>query len=139
MTILITERAVTKVVAAATASVPGTTGFSTGMGRLTGRGFPRFDVQLDHDADTATIEAFIAVTWPSPLIDIAETVRSTIVEHVRVLCGIEVLACNVVVGPVIPAKDRVTTEDLAMPPLTPRTVNVPPPVRLAPISIRRWR
>lgn len=139
MTVLITERAVTKVVAAATASVPGTTGFSTGMSRLTGRGFPRFDVQLDHDADTATVEAFIAVTWPSPLVDIAETVRSTIVEHVRILCGIEVLACNVVVGPVLPAKTRVTCEDLSLPPLAPRPVSVPAPIKLAPISIRRWR
>lgn len=139
MTVLISERAVTKIVAAAAASVPGTRSFSTGMGRLTGRRYPRFDVQLDHDADTATIEAFIAVTWPAPLVDVAEKVRETIIEHVRVLCGIEVLACNVVVGPVFPAKQRVTASELNFPPLTPTPVAVPAPLRLNPITVRKLR
>ncbi|QGU02898.1 hypothetical protein CKALI_10215 [Corynebacterium kalinowskii] len=139
MTVIISERAVTKIVAAATATVPGTTGFSTGVGRLTGRGYPRFDVQLDHDADTATVEAFIAVTWPAPLIEIAETVRRTIVEHVQTLCGIEVLTCNVVVGPVVPAKKRVSSADLELAPVSPTPVVVPPPLKLVPITVGRSR
>ncbi|QMV86166.1 Asp23/Gls24 family envelope stress response protein [Corynebacterium hindlerae] len=120
----ISERAVTKIVAAAVASVPGTATIKSGVGRLTGRAFPRFDVQLDDDGDTATIEAFIAVTWPAPLLDVAETVRDTIVEHVHTLTGIKVLACNVVVGPVVAGEGRVLVEDLALPPLvtTPITV-----------------
>lgn len=120
----ISERAVTKIVAAAVASVPGTATIKSGVGRLTGRAFPRFDVQLDDDGDTATIEAFIAVTWPAPLLDVAETVRETIVEHVHTLTAIKVLACNVVVGPVVAGEGRVLVEDLALPPLvtTPITV-----------------
>ncbi|QTH60194.1 Asp23/Gls24 family envelope stress response protein [Corynebacterium hindlerae] len=116
----ISERAVTKIVAAAVASVPGTSVVKPSVGRT----FPRFDVQLDDDGDTATIEAFIAVTWPAPLLDVAETVRETIVEHVHTLTGIKVLACNVVVGPVVAGEGRVLVEDLALPPLvtTPITV-----------------
>lgn len=135
MSVRISERAVTKVVAAATASVPGTTGFSTSMGRITGRGFPRFDVQLDPDADTATIEAFIAVTWPCPVGAVAAAVRDHIIEHVGVLCGIEVLACNVVVGPVLPSKERITKESLALPALQPAPVPAPPSLRLQPITV----
>lgn len=139
MAVTISERAVTKIVAAATAAVPGTTGFTTGMGRLTGRGFPRFDVQLDHDADTATVEAFIAVTWPSPITEVAAAVRAAIIEHVRVYCGIEVLVCNVVVGPVIPAKQRVQASDVILPEVTPLSVTVPAPLPLDPVTIRRHR
>lgn len=139
MQVTIAERAVTKVVAAATASVPGTIGFSTSVGRLTGRGFPRFDVQLDFDADTATVEAFIAVTWPSPVTTIATTVRDQIIADVRTFCGIEVLACNVVVGSVLTAKTRVTADELSVQAAVPRRLPDPAPLKLKPVYLRGHR
>ncbi|MFV8394792.1 Asp23/Gls24 family envelope stress response protein [Corynebacterium hindlerae] len=116
----ISERAVTKIVAAAVASVPGTAVVKPSVGRT----FPRFDVQLDDDGDTATIEAFIAVTWPAPLLDVAETVRARIIEDVNTLTAIKVLACNIVVGPVVAGEGRVLVEDLTLPPLVPTPITV---------------
>lgn len=135
----ISERAVTKIVAAATLSVPGTISTSSGMDRITGRSFPRFDVQLDHDADTATVEAFIAVSWPSPLLDVAETVRATIIDHMWTLAGIEVLVCNVVVGPVLASSRGVAADDVQVQPLTPLPIPEPKPVPLRPIYVRGQR
>lgn len=124
MTVTISERSVTKLVAAATSTVPGVASLSTGMGRITGRTFPRFDVQLDPDGDTATIEVIIAVTWPSPVASVAEAVRDTIIEHLRILAGVKVLSCNVMVGPVVASENRVTRSDLVMPTIAPLPITV---------------
>lgn len=124
MSVVISERAVTKLVEAAIRCVPGTVSVATGMGKLTGRSYPLCDVSLDDDGDTATVEAFIAVTWPSPLLSVAETVRSTIIDHVRTLAGIEVLACNVMIGQVLASSERVTENDLDLPALEPTPITI---------------
>ncbi|MEJ5928019.1 Asp23/Gls24 family envelope stress response protein [Corynebacterium sp. H128] len=124
MSVVVTERALTKIVEAAVDSVPGTVSFSTGMGRLTGRAFPRCDVQLDDTATAMSVEVFIAVTWPSPVNEVAAAVQRTIIEHVRVLAGLKVDTCNVVVGPVISTSRRIDREDLQLPALVPIPVKI---------------
>ena len=65
MGVRISERAVSRIVAGAAASVPGTTELARS---LAGRTYPRYDVIVDDAAGTCSVEAFIAVVWPSPVL-----------------------------------------------------------------------
>ncbi|AKK02262.1 Asp23/Gls24 family envelope stress response protein [Corynebacterium epidermidicanis] len=116
LTVRISERAITRIVAAAVASVPGTISHSAGIDRLTGRKFPRYDVQLDELQGTVSIETFIAVTWPSPVVKVAEAVRDAVRMHVETFTGLTVSQVNVVVGPVVHTGLRVTADQLALSP-----------------------
>lgn len=106
--IRISERAVSRIVIAAIASVPGTVVVARGSSRLAGRTYPRIDVQLDDDGHTASIEAFIAVSWPSPVIAVSVAVRATIIDWVQAMTGITALRVNVVVGLVVSSDEKVT-------------------------------
>ncbi|WP_460490469.1 Asp23/Gls24 family envelope stress response protein [Corynebacterium nasicanis] len=133
----ISERAVSRIVAAAADSVPGT----TTLGRsLAGRTYPRYDVIVDDLSGTCSVEAFIAVVWPAPLTAVATTVRRTIADWVTDMTGLTVTQVNVVVGPVVPDVP-VTASAVAAHPTRPRLrpVSTPPPPRLRPITVRSHR
>ncbi|MBI8999504.1 Asp23/Gls24 family envelope stress response protein [Corynebacterium sp. CCM 9185] len=119
----ISEKTVTKIVRQAAASVPGTTGQAGGLDVL-GRNYPRFDVELDRNADAVAIDAYIAVSWPSPVTRVAETVRTTIFDWVRDMTNIPVVRVNVTVGPIVPGADRVTEAELSAFDTTPRLRSV---------------
>lgn len=108
----ISEKTVTRIVRRAAASVPGTTDQAGGLDVL-GRNYPRFDVELDSNSDAVAIDAYIAVTWPSPVTRVAETVRTTIFDWVRDMTDIPVVRVNVTVGPIVPGADRVTEAELS--------------------------
>ena len=147
MWLKITERAVSRIVAAAAASVPGTTELLRSLERPATRTYPRYDVLIDHAARTCSIEAFIAVVWPSPVTAVAEAVRATVTEWVQDFTGLTVTRVNVVVGPVVRGRP-VTAELLDAHPTHPRlrpvTVRpgpvvcprVGPPAPLQPITVR---
>ncbi len=126
----ITERALRRIVAAAADSVPGTKSLGRSLERIAGRTYPRYDVIIDDAAGTASVEAFIAVTWPSPVTEVAKAVRTTITDWVHGLTGLRVTQVNVVVGPVISGEHvhRVTREQIDARPRLPklRPVEAPP-------------
>lgn len=139
MPLRITERAVSRIVAAAAASVPGVMELGRSLERPTGRTWPRYDVIVDDAAGTCSIEAFIAVVWPSPVTAVAEAVRTTIADWVRDSTGLTVTRVNVVVGPVV--RGRAVTAELidahpTHPRLRPVTVRLTP---LRPITVGRSR
>ncbi|MEZ2189823.1 Asp23/Gls24 family envelope stress response protein [Corynebacterium sp. CCM 9204] len=121
----ISEKTVTKIVRQAAASVPGTTEHSGGLDVL-GRGYPRFDVELDSNSDAVSIDAYVAVIWPSPVTRVAETVRTAIFDWIRDMTDIPVVRVNVTVGPIVPGGERVTEAELmsfdTTPPLRPVVV-----------------
>ncbi|MCK7637503.1 Asp23/Gls24 family envelope stress response protein [Corynebacterium pygosceleis] len=116
----ISEKTVTKIVRQAAASVPGTTDQVSGGIDVLGRGYPRFDVELDSNGDAVSIDAYIAVTWPSPVTRVAETVRTTIFDWVRDMTDIPVVRVNVTVGPIVQGTERVTDTQLRDFDTTPR-------------------
>lgn len=137
----ISERAVTRIVEAACASVPGTVRVTRSLERLS-RSYPRFDVLVEPttpgstEAGSVSVEAHIAVAWPSPAADVACAVRDTIIEWVEDLTGLYCTRVNVVVGTAIvdqhqrsslSSRPQVSAETLAHanlhPPITP--VRVP--------------
>ncbi|GAB2501645.1 hypothetical protein CATRI_01950 [Corynebacterium atrinae] len=130
MTLTITDRAVARIVAMAAASVPGTTSLERGLDRLAGRTYPRYDVEVDEYSNSCSVEAFIAVTWPSPVTLVAEAVRTTITEWVQALTGLAVTRVNVVVGPVVPGA-RISPELIDAHPAHP----TPRPVTVAPLRV----
>ncbi len=140
MGLRITEKAVSRIVAVAAASVPGTTELGRSLERLAGRSYPRYDVLVDDAAGTCSVEAFIAVVWPSPVTAVAEAVRTTIAHTVQDMTGLTVTRVNVVVGPVVPGR-RVTPAHVAAHPTRPslRHVTTPTPLPLRPVTVRRSR
>ncbi|MBC3186054.1 Asp23/Gls24 family envelope stress response protein [Corynebacterium sp. zg-331] len=124
--IFITERAVSRIVAAAAQSVPGTTQVGKAFDRLAARGFPRYDVLVDAERGVVSIEAFIAVTWPAPVTRVAEEVRTTITNSVTSMTGLRVTHCNILVGAVVKGSRRITAELIdatpSLPALQPVTV-----------------
>ncbi|WPF66470.1 MULTISPECIES: Asp23/Gls24 family envelope stress response protein [unclassified Corynebacterium] len=127
--IFITERAVSRIVAAAAQSVPGTTQVGKTLDRIAARSFPRYDVLVDAERGVASIEAFIAVTWPAPVTRVAEEVRATITDWVTGMTGLQVTHCNILVGTVVKGEHRVTAELIDaspdLPALRPVTVREP--------------
>ncbi|HHU66408.1 Asp23/Gls24 family envelope stress response protein [Corynebacterium sp.] len=140
MGLRITEKAVSRIVAVAAASVPGTTELGRSLERIAGRTYPRYDVIVDDTAGTCSIEAFIAVLWPSPVTAVAEAVRTTIAHAVEDMTGLTVTRVNVVVGPVVTGRP-VTAAHVAAHPTRPslRPVTAPAPVQLRPVTVRRHR
>lgn len=139
MTLRITDRAVARIVTIAAASVPGTTELGRSLERPAGRTWPRYDVIVDDATGTCSIEAFIAVVWPSPVTAVAEAVRTTIADWVRDCTGLTATRVNVVVGPVV--RGREVTAELVdahptHPQLRPITVR---PTPLRPITVGRSR
>lgn len=143
MWLKISDRAVSRIVAAAAASVPGTVGLGRSLDRPTGRTYPRYDVIVDDLAGTCSVEAYIAVTWPSPITDVAEAVRDSIIAWIDDATGLKATHVNVVVGPIVPGQ-RVPKSAATRPQL--RTVKVPPlrithpvikssPIPLRPVTI----
>lgn len=118
------EKAVTRVITAATRAVPGTVEVGRTLERIASRSFPRFDVLIDQDRGLASIEAYIAVGWPSPVTSVAEAVRSTITEWVQAMTGLDVDHVNVVVGSVVSGERRVTQTFLDAHPLDPEITPV---------------
>ncbi|QGU03728.1 Asp23/Gls24 family envelope stress response protein [Corynebacterium comes] len=147
MGVKISDRAVSRIVAAAAASVPGTIELGRSLERPAGRTYPRFDVIVDDTSRTCSIEAFIAVAWPSPVTTVALTVRTTIADWVRDYTGLAATHVNVVVGPVVrgrPVPAELLDAHPTRPRLRPVTVHptpvrpphTRPPVPLRPITVR---
>ncbi|MDK7213205.1 Asp23/Gls24 family envelope stress response protein [Corynebacterium pyruviciproducens] len=106
------ERALSTIIQQAILSVPGVVQRSSGLEKITGRSYPRFNIDADEPTDSVSIDSTIAVTWPSPVTAVAETVRDTVRTWVTRLTGITNVSVNVAVGPVVNAPTRVQMNHL---------------------------
>lgn len=120
---IVEERAIAAIISRAIDSVPGTVRHASGLDRLTRRPLPRVELFMDSDGSAIAVEAMIAVTWPSPVADVAAAVRGTITQWITEFTQIPVVSVNVSVGAVVPAK--LTAPDAS--------VGAPAP-RLRPVS-----
>ncbi len=116
---LISEKVVARIVSAAADSVPGTTRQTRSLDNITARRYPRFDVEVDNNAGTVFVEAYIAVLWPAPVTAVAARVRDTITAWVERLTHFSVSKVNVVTGPVIRQGDTITRDLIDAAPLSP--------------------
>lgn len=107
-----TERALSTIVQQAILSVPGVVQRSSGLEKITGRSYPRFNIDSDDTNGSVSIDSTIAVTWPSPVTAVAETVRDTVRTWISRFTGIENVTVNVAVGPVVNVPTRVTMNNL---------------------------
>lgn len=140
----ISERAVTRIVEAACASVPGTARVTRSLERLS-RSYPRFDVLLEPttpgstEAGSVSVEAHIAVTWPSPAADVATAVRDTIIQWVEDLTGLYCTRVNVVVGTAV-VDNQQRSSLSSRPPLSAETLantNLHPPITPVKVPMAR--
>ena len=110
------------VVERATYQVPGTTDIDGG---LLSRNYPRFDIRLDQDGHKASVDAVIAVVWPSPAVRVAAEVRQAIAEALDTYMGYEATRVNVTIGEAVPSKHRISRDDVAArPAFSPRPVSI---------------
>ena len=100
-------------------SVPGVIRHSSGINRFTGRSLPRAEIRWDGDHRTVTVDVQIAVSWPSPVVDIATRVRDVVSTWVTDTTGIPVPVVNVEVSAVVPGDGPVTSGDVAACPEAP--------------------
>ena len=148
MSTTIGVKALEKIVGQAILRVPGTLTRASNLDKITGRAYPRYQVELTktESGTQVLVDATIAVAWPAPITDIAVAVRTSVRTHLQVLAGISEATVNVAVGPVIPEPERVTVEEVHTARLTPTprriyTVQpqprpIPAPVPLATVPVR---
>ena len=106
------EKALTKVVNAAAASVPGSVAVTSSWADLGTRSYPRCDIRSDQLAGIIQINSFIAVSWPSPATDIAVAVQRTIISWVSAMTGLRCTQVNVTVEQAVDSDLRVRPEEV---------------------------
>ncbi|QNE88901.1 Asp23/Gls24 family envelope stress response protein [Corynebacterium incognita] len=111
---IIEPKVIEKLAATAVRSVPGTVETEAKLGGIAGRSFPRFHVQVDNTHCLASVDAFLAVSWPSPTTHVAATVRQAIADALAVYAGFETSRINVEIGQARPGR-RVHSTDLRRP------------------------
>lgn len=129
-TILIEDRIYRAYATRGALSVPGVVTHASGINRITGRTLPRAELRWDADHRSVTVDLQVAVSWPSPVVDVAAAVRDSVARWVTDATGAQVAAVNVEVAAVVPvtgARSRVTVDDLEDAPQHPD---------LAPVSAR---
>ncbi|WKD59851.1 Asp23/Gls24 family envelope stress response protein [Corynebacterium caspium] len=118
---IITEKALSRIVSAAAAAVPGTTNVGMSFDNPGGRSLPRFDVEIDAATSEVSVEAFIAATWPIPATTLAQRVRATISEWIVATTGLKIKQVNVYIASAIykTGQTRITKEQLQVSPAAP--------------------
>lgn len=96
----IRDKAVERVAFAAALEADGVLRYSHGIGKLTGREFPRADVVVAGDHVRASVE--IAVRWGKPLSGTAAEVRRRVTHGLSELSGLTVDGVDVHVHSVVP-------------------------------------
>ncbi|MEL4163584.1 Asp23/Gls24 family envelope stress response protein [Corynebacterium bovis] len=134
----IDEKILDRIARRAALSVPGVIEHSSGLNRLTGRSLPRFDIRVAPAERAASVDAQIAVRWPSPVVAVAQATRETVAEWIEHTTGVPVVAVNVDVVTLVAAdgttssgagtpgagsahgrRDQVTVDELLAAPRTP--------------------
>ncbi|WP_295629606.1 Asp23/Gls24 family envelope stress response protein [uncultured Corynebacterium sp.] len=145
------ERAIDRIIDAAIESVPGTVLAGSTINRMAGRGYPRVDVRVDARTASVAVETDIAVSWPSPVRDVARAVRATVAAWVPAMTGLSVSRVDVRVARVVGADGdqpwprvdgraiaaRDVTPELSAPvarPLPARRVAAPTPPEIRPVT-----
>jgi uncharacterized alkaline shock family protein YloU len=95
----IRQRAVERIVLAASLHADGTLRHGGGLGRLAGRDLPRADV--DVAGDRVRVRLSIAAAWGVPLADLAARVRGDVVDALTTHSGLTVDAVAIHVDAVV--------------------------------------
>ncbi|MCJ0903941.1 DUF6286 domain-containing protein [Rhodococcus sp. ARC_M6] len=109
--LVIKDRAMSKIATAAAVNVPGVVRQTGGLTRLTGRDLPRADIAMG--ADAIAVNLFIAVTWPCSVVDLTGRVRDEVGRSVESLTGYPLTDMNVMIAATCPPEEStpVSTED----------------------------
>lgn len=95
-TLVIKDRAMSKIATVAAANVPGVVRQSGGLTRFTRRDLPRADISMGTDA--VAINLFLAVTWPCSVVELTGRVRNEVGRSVESLTGYPLTDMNVMIA-----------------------------------------
>lgn len=94
-TLVIKERAVSRVAVAAALTVPDVVRQVGGMSRLTGRELPRADVSVGEHS--VSVNLYVALAWPSRISEVASEVHDEVARALDGIIGLPLHRLNVVV------------------------------------------
>lgn len=137
------DKALTKVVNAAAASVPGSVKITSSWSEIGTRSYPRCEIRSDQLAGVIQVTSFIAVSWPSPATDVAEKVQRSIIAWVTAMTGLRCTQVNVTVEQAVGSGRRVHAAEVAAAAEAPRLhpvqvhqgLPVTSPVTARPLSV----
>lgn len=107
----IRHRAIERITVAAALTTPGVQRYSSGLGRLAGREFPRVEVDLAGDHVRADVE--VAVAWGIPLASTASAVRRDVTDALTAQGGLTVDDVTVHIASVIAPTDDSSQRNLS--------------------------
>lgn len=103
-TLTIRQRAVERIVLAASLHADGALEHRGGLGRLAGREWPRADVAVA--GDRVQVALRVAVAWGRPLHQVAARVRADVVDALTAHSGLTVDSVSVHVDAIVTNQDR---------------------------------
>lgn len=110
----IEPRAIERIFRTVIDSVPGTTTVETKIGGFGRRKLPRVFAQADENTRMVAVEASIAATWPSPITQVAQQVRATIIAAAATYLDYKTTRVNVTVADAV-AGPRVDIDSVNAP------------------------
>lgn len=133
------DRVLTRVITSATEAVPGVATITSSWVEIGTRSYPRCEFRVDIDARSISVDSFLAVSWPSPVTEVASQVQRNIAAWLQAMTGLTATRVNVVVEQTVSGHGRVTPADVAAaahaPTLRTFSVRASSPVR-SPVTTR---
>lgn len=121
------DRTLSRIATSAAASVPGVAVVSSSWTELGTRSYPRCEVRLDFRTQQVQLDFYLAVTFPSPITDVAARVQANAHTWIKAMTGLETNQVNVTVEQTVLGEARLTHADVNAAPTVPR---------LEPIQVR---
>lgn len=108
----VSEKVVSRIANSAALTVPGVESVTGSWAELGTRTYPRCDLNLDPHARAVEVNSYIAVSWPSPVTDIATKVQANIATWLEAMTNFTVRRVNVTVEHTIDNGVRITEADV---------------------------
>lgn len=99
-TLVIKERAVSRVAVASALTVPGVVRQIGGMSKLTGRELPRADVSVGEHS--VSINLYVALEWPSRISEVTSALHDEVSRALTAVVGLPLHRLNVLVAATVP-------------------------------------
>lgn len=115
-------------------SIPGVIGHASGITRFTGRRLPRSGIRWDALHTSVSVDLQIAITWPTPVVDMARVVQETVRHWIGDFTGTPVVSVNVDIEAIVPAPETQPPVNSAALDAAPRAPQLNP-ISITPLSV----
>lgn len=128
------EKMLTKLAVAAASEVAGVEFVSSSWAGLGARSYPRAEATIDRLQQRVEVTCSLAVSWPSPVTDVAARVQQNIRAWIPAVTGLEVTTVDVTVEQSVHGATRVSMADVES---SPAAIDLRPVVAPGGARVRR--